>query len=82
MYSVLAQFNCSCLVSNYMSPCTYMDNFPFCVLQLDDKPVQHREVMDHESELFKGYFKTIELLEGGLVLVLVSVLFYVCVGLK
>ena len=33
--------------------------------QLDDKPVQHREVMDHESNLFKSYFKRIELLEGG-----------------
>ncbi|XP_021369925.1 gelsolin-like protein 1 [Mizuhopecten yessoensis] len=26
---------------------------------LDDKPIQHREVQDHESELFKSYFKTI-----------------------
>ena len=34
-------------------------------VQLDDKPIQHREVMDYESELFKSYFKTIELLEGG-----------------
>ena len=33
--------------------------------QLDDKPVQHREVMDNESTLFKSYFKRIELLEGG-----------------
>ena len=32
---------------------------------LDDKPVQHREVMNHESEMFKSYFKSIELLEGG-----------------
>ena len=24
---------------------------------LDDKPVQHREVMGHESGLFKSYFK-------------------------
>lgn len=32
---------------------------------LDDKPIQHREVMDYESELFRSYFKTIELLEGG-----------------
>ncbi|XP_065890487.1 gelsolin-like protein 2 [Dysidea avara] len=32
---------------------------------LDDKPVQHREVMGHESTLFKSYFNTIELLEGG-----------------
>ena len=35
------------------------------LLQLDDKPVQHREVMGHESELFKGYFDEITLLEGG-----------------
>ncbi len=26
---------------------------------LDDKPIQHREVMDHESDLFKSYFPTI-----------------------
>nr|WAQ15590.1 severin/fragmin [Halisarca dujardinii] len=32
---------------------------------LDDKPIQHREVMDNESDLFKTYFETIELLEGG-----------------
>ncbi|XP_064604250.1 gelsolin-like protein 2 [Liolophura sinensis] len=32
---------------------------------LDDKPIQHREVQGHESELFKSYFKTITLLEGG-----------------
>lgn len=33
--------------------------------QLDDKPIQHREVQDYESDLFKGYFKKIELLQGG-----------------
>jgi len=27
--------------------------------------VQHREVMNHESDLFKTYFKSITLLEGG-----------------
>lgn len=32
---------------------------------LDDKPVQHREVQGHESKLFKSYFETITLLEGG-----------------
>ncbi|XP_011674669.1 gelsolin-like protein 2 [Strongylocentrotus purpuratus] len=32
---------------------------------LDDKPVQHREVMDYESDLFKTYFDTITLMEGG-----------------
>ncbi|XP_046844533.1 gelsolin-like protein 2 [Xenia sp. Carnegie-2017] len=32
---------------------------------LDDKPVQHREVMNHESDLFKSYFEHITLLKGG-----------------
>ncbi|XP_076468658.1 gelsolin-like protein 2 isoform X2 [Babylonia areolata] len=32
---------------------------------LDDVPVQHREVQNHESDLFRSYFKTITLLEGG-----------------
>ncbi|BFZ10951.1 hypothetical protein BsWGS_13990 [Bradybaena similaris] len=32
---------------------------------LDDVPIQHREVQGHESELFRSYFKTIELLRGG-----------------
>ncbi|KAL4226736.1 hypothetical protein ACF0H5_014716 [Mactra antiquata] len=32
---------------------------------LDDKPVQHREVQGHESELFKSYFKAITILHGG-----------------
>ena len=32
---------------------------------LDDKPVQHREVMNHESDLFKSYFKNVTLLKGG-----------------
>ncbi|XP_062521639.1 gelsolin-like protein 2 [Corticium candelabrum] len=32
---------------------------------LDDKPVQHREVMNNESDLFKTYFKMITLMEGG-----------------
>ncbi|XP_031564935.1 gelsolin-like protein 1 [Actinia tenebrosa] len=32
---------------------------------LDDKPIQHREVMNHESELFKSYFKEIIYLNGG-----------------
>ncbi|KAL4226173.1 hypothetical protein ACF0H5_014159 [Mactra antiquata] len=32
---------------------------------LDDKPVQHREVQCHESELFKSYFKTITVMNGG-----------------
>ncbi|XP_072051176.1 gelsolin-like protein 2 [Amphiura filiformis] len=32
---------------------------------LDDKPVQHREVMDHESDMFKTYFPTITKMEGG-----------------
>lgn len=32
---------------------------------LDDVPVQHREVQDHESDLFKSYFKNITILRGG-----------------
>ena len=32
---------------------------------LDDKPVQHREVQGHESQLFKSYFSAIVLLKGG-----------------
>ena len=32
---------------------------------LDDKPIQHREVMGYESDLFRTYFKSISNLEGG-----------------
>jgi len=32
---------------------------------LDDGPVQHREVMGFESELFLSYFPTIRIMEGG-----------------
>lgn len=32
---------------------------------LDDKPVQHREVQNHESKLFRSYFNPIVLMEGG-----------------
>lgn len=32
---------------------------------LDDKPVQHREVQGHESQLFKSYFDSIKMLKGG-----------------
>lgn len=32
---------------------------------LDDKPVQHREVMDNESERFKSYFKAMAKWKGG-----------------
>lgn len=32
---------------------------------LDDVPIQHREVQQHESELFKSYFKSITYLKGG-----------------
>lgn len=31
----------------------------------DDKPIQHREVQGHESELFKAYFQAITLMKGG-----------------
>ncbi|XP_045164149.1 gelsolin-like protein 2 [Mercenaria mercenaria] len=32
---------------------------------LDDKPIQHREVQGHESQLFLSYFKTFTILNGG-----------------
>ena len=32
---------------------------------LDDKPVQHREVMEHESPLFKSYFPIMTYVKGG-----------------
>ncbi|XP_076447812.1 gelsolin-like protein 2 isoform X2 [Babylonia areolata] len=32
---------------------------------LDDKPIQHREVMGHESSLFKSYFSEIRTMDGG-----------------
>lgn len=32
---------------------------------LNDKPVQHREVMGYESDLFKGYFPNIVTMNGG-----------------
>jgi len=35
------------------------------VIQLDDKPVQHREVEGNESDKFKSYFKRVELMSGG-----------------
>lgn len=31
----------------------------------DDKPVQHREVESHESNLFKSYFDSITIMNGG-----------------
>ncbi|KAK3605231.1 hypothetical protein CHS0354_037632 [Potamilus streckersoni] len=32
---------------------------------LNDIPVQHREVQDHESKLFKSYFTSITIMRGG-----------------
>ena len=38
-------------------------------MELDDIlgqiPVQHREVQDHESSLFRSYFKDFQILDGG-----------------
>ena len=48
-------------------------------MQLDDKPVQHREVMNHESDLFKDYFDEITLLEGGYVCSPCTYIYYVVV---
>lgn len=31
----------------------------------DDKPIQHREVQEHESALFKSYFSSMTYMEGG-----------------
>lgn len=44
----------------------FIESF-ICVFQLDDKAVQHREVMGHESTLFKSYFKVLQTMEGGYV---------------
>ena len=35
------------------------------LFKLNDKPVQHREVQQHESALFRSYFKAIMILKGG-----------------
>jgi len=32
---------------------------------LNDKPVQHREVMKQESSLFKSYFEDMVIMSGG-----------------
>lgn len=32
---------------------------------VDDKAIQHREVEGYESDLFRGYFKSIAIMEGG-----------------
>ncbi|XP_057306705.1 gelsolin-like protein 1 [Hydractinia symbiolongicarpus] len=32
---------------------------------LDDKPIQHREVQSHESNLFKSYFSFFTIMKGG-----------------
>ncbi|XP_069141092.1 gelsolin-like protein 2 [Argopecten irradians] len=32
---------------------------------LDDRAVQHREVQGHESQMFKSYFPTMTIMEGG-----------------
>lgn len=32
---------------------------------LNDKPIQHREVQNHESDIFKSYFPQLQLLNGG-----------------
>ena len=52
--------------------CVYSATIFVCVCvcvcarsQLDDKAVQHREVQGHESGMFRGYFKRLELWKGG-----------------
>ena len=38
----------------------------YCVLlKLNDKPIQYREVHGNESELFKGYFREMQIWSGG-----------------
>jgi len=33
--------------------------------KLDNRPVQHKEVMNHESSLFKSYFDSMKIVKGG-----------------
>lgn len=36
-----------------------------CSQVLDNQPIQHRDVMDYESDMFRSYFPTIRKMEGG-----------------
>ena len=62
---------CKCTITNYSQLQTarvliiLYEYGSFFVLQLDDKPVQHREVMNYESDLFKDYFDDLTFMEGG-----------------
>ena len=43
----------------------YRYSYFYYLIQLNDQPVQHREVQEHESKLFKKYFKKFTYWEGG-----------------
>lgn len=62
---VIALVSCACSPVCIYHAHVYKHTCTHILLQLDDRPIQHREVMNNESELFKSYFDEIQLLEGG-----------------